>query len=448
MNSMQIMSSSLFILAMVTPWHEVSCFTIPRDVYAQKPKVVSVTAAKSPLFMVLKDRQDEKLIESRINGAKLDGDANELNPFDEPAAATATAEQKASSSGQNVDVDIDVDMGISKMIDVNVVNGESAIDAAIDSIVSTTKSNTSNSSSLDILGLVEEINDQIMAGSNQLFQNMTDTLENKLVSVVPDTTKAVDLSKLLTDMTRDIQKAQQEEIQRQLDDIERKLVRPLEELAFSDAPLFEPAKSGAEVKDNGLSEEEKKKIKQEHRRELVIAGVNSTLGASSRSLRTKEIVRNLNVAPFYYSITLLLRWLRKVSAPPLAMLTLLKGAGSIIQGSGQKSYSETIKDGEAMQQGWRRTGEIAAKGTWARKVAIFRRSLEIWAYFSSFYIKEKRMTSKFESGKWTAEKFSEERSKLGAEITQNLLKLGPTFIKVRKCYVFYSSCLSAVRTMR
>ena len=154
MNSMQIMSSSLFILAMVTPWHEVSCFTIPRDVYAQKPKVVSVTAAKSPLFMVLKDRQDEKLIESRINGAKLDGDANELNPFDEPAAATATAEQKASSSGQNVDVDIDVDMGISKMIDVNVVNGESAIDAAIDSIVSTTKSNTSNSSSLDILGLV------------------------------------------------------------------------------------------------------------------------------------------------------------------------------------------------------------------------------------------------------------------------------------------------------
>lgn len=294
-----------------------------------------------------------------------------------------------------------------------------------------TANGESDGSPSDILGLVEEINDEIIAGSNKLFQNMTETLEGKLVDVIPDGGRSTDLSKMLTEMTRDIQKAQQVEIQRQLNDIERKLVRPFEDLAFNDAAVLETGSAKTEDVESGLTEEEKKRKKEEHRRELVIAGANSTLDDSSRRLRTSEIVRNLDVAPLYYTITLVLRWFRKVAAPPMAMLTLLKSAGNVGK---RRSYSEIIKDGEAMQNGWKRTGEIAAKGNWSRKVAIFRRSLEIWAYFSSFYIKEKRLSSKFESGKITSEKFSEERSKLGAEITQNLLKLGPTFIKVGQLF--------------
>lgn len=223
--------------------------------------------------MVLKDKQDEQVMERKIINGETIFEVSENQNNDLPKPLNG----KSQSEHQNA-------------------NGDAT---------STSSSSTSPSPSSDILGLVNEINEQIIAGSNQLFQNMTETLENKLEdsNVNDASTELESLSKLLTDMTSNIQKAQQKEIRKQLDDIERKLVRPFEDIAFNDAVLFNTDADSDGKKSKTLSAEEKKRRYQEHRRELVIAGANSTLADSSRSLRTKEIVRNLNVAPFYYSVT-------------------------------------------------------------------------------------------------------------------------------------------------
>ena len=292
----------------------------------------------------------------------------------------------------------------------------------------------------NITDLVEEMNRQMTDGTKEMLGNMTEILEEKLVQQTTDaTTSTKDALTYISELNEEMARAQKREIDRQMMEFEKAFLKPLEDLAFSDAklsmlPVSKKGKSGAVVFDD---EEAKRRQLEEHRRELVLTGENSTVVETSRRLKTREILRNLNVAPLYYSITLFLRWLNKVRGPPMAALRFLKGLsalfGSPSKVRGKKraqSYDEFMKDAGQMQAGWKRTGEIASKGPLARKWAIARRSAEIWGYFASFYLKEKRMESKFNSGKWTAEKFSEERSKLGAELTQNLLKLGPTFIKV------------------
>jgi hypothetical protein len=216
-------------------------------------------------------------------------------------------------------------------------------------------------------------------------------------------------------------------MERQLADLEKMFIQPLEQIAFSDAPLFEKADSKAPIQEE-IDDEEK----------LILSGANSTL-SKTKNMRTAEIVRNFNVAPFYYSVALLGRWFSKASYPSVYVISGYKGLASVIKTrgarfnkrNGQPSYEEYLKDAEAMQSGWKRTGEIATLGPLSRQVAILRRSAEIWAYFSSFYLKDRRICKKFEAGKWSEKKFKAERSKLGAEVTQNLLRLGPTFIKVR-----------------
>lgn len=315
------------------------------------------------------------------------------------------------------------------------VNGEkfSNVNGGSANITSTDIEYMAAMAAEDLSELMDELSDRLSNGTAQLLQNLTKGFDEKLVRL-PEK-KAMELSDVLADLTMQIQNAQQKELQRQLSDIEKRFVRPLEDLAFSDVPLLEPRRDLSDKKVADLAEEYRIDL-ENARSNLVLIGKNSTL-AESRRMRTRELMRNWNVAPVYYSIALLTRWVRKASYPSMYLLSAMKSLATVIK-SNTKPRRGTVKHakagGENLQAGWKRTGEIAAKGEFARKWAILRRSAEIWAYFSSFYIKDRRISAKFNSGKWSEEKFKAERSKLGAEITQNLLKLGPTFIKVGQLF--------------
>ena len=185
------------------------------------------------------------------------------------------------------------------------------------------------------------------------------------------------------------------------------------------------------------------------------------VSVTSKKMRTSEIIRNFNVAPIYYSAALAMRWIQKASAPPMAMLMFLRGiayplkwregginsgasarrrrlfgrkAAPVAAGDRTKTFGDVQIADEEFISGWKRTGEIAAKGRRGRALATFRRSAEIWFYFSSFYIKDAWIMKNYNSGRWTKDRFKEERSKLGGELTQNLLRLGPTFIKLGQIF--------------
>ena len=305
--------------------------------------------------------------------------------------------------------------------------------AIIDVVNGSAENNSSESLAAktmeDVVELIAEIDRRVSDGSMEIMESLTSGMDEKLNQLPDDA--ANEFATYLSDMTKQVQKAQQQELQRQLAAMEARFVRPFEELAFSDVPLFEQKNAKAAISSKYGAMD----ANQLHPDALILTGENSTL-AQTRRLRTREILRNFNVAPVYYSIALCLRWARKASEPSVYLLSIFKSVASVIKTAPKRnkdndSYEEFLKDAETMQAGWKRTGEIAAKGSLARKWAIFRRSAEIWAYFSSFYLKDRRITKKFQSGSWDQERYSAEKSKLGAEVTQNLLKLGPTFIKVR-----------------
>lgn len=280
----------------------------------------------------------------------------------------------------------------------------------------------------DLLELMEVINARVSNGTANLVKDLTYGIDTKLVRL-PEKS-ANELSSYLVNLAENIQIAQENELARQLAELERRFLRPLEELAFSDAPLFD------QKNDKDENTEVDETALQSARDDLVLIGANSTLG-TTRRMRTKDILRNFNVAPFYYSMALLVRWARKASYPSIYLLSLYRTLASVIKSNSKGKVAGSKSEvftGDNLQAGWKRTGEIAAKGPIAKRWAILRRSAEIWAYFSSFYIKDRRITAKFNSGKWSEVKYKEERSKLGAEITQNLLKLGPTFIKVGQLF--------------
>jgi hypothetical protein len=284
--------------------------------------------------------------------------------------------------------------------------------------------------------IFDEISQRISDGSTEILQNITTVLDEQLTQL-PDS-KAQELTEYIGGLANSIQKAQQEEVQRQMEELEKLFVNPLERVAFSDAPLFELNDKKQQQAKFGI---EPVQIENE----LVLAGANSTIQKSAR-MRTSKLFQNLNIAPLYYSVALLYRWASKsketLAYPSIYLLSAYKELANVIKTrggprrrrrkkEGETTYEDNLKDAEAFQSGWKRTGEIAAKGPYAKKWAILRRSAEVWAYFSSFYLKDRRICKKYNSGQWTEEKFVAERSKLGAEVTQNLLRLGPTFIKVR-----------------
>jgi predicted unusual protein kinase regulating ubiquinone biosynthesis (AarF/ABC1/UbiB family) len=279
----------------------------------------------------------------------------------------------------------------------------------------------------DLMELMDEINERVSNGTAYLLKNLTEGIDDKLVRL-PEK-KADELTSYLADVANKVQSAQKKELERQLIEFEKLFLKPLEDAAFSDVPLYKKEEDIVKVvKKEGpqnVTEPEKP----------ILIGPNSTLFRESRQMRTVDILRNWNVAPFYYSVALCVRWFRKAAYPSIYLVSVYKWMASLVK-SDSKAKGERIpiRSGEDLQAGWKRTGEIAAKGSFARRWAILRRSAEIWAYFSSFYLKDRRITSKYNSGKWSEEKFRKERSKLGKEVTQNLLKLGPTFIKVGQLF--------------
>ena len=281
----------------------------------------------------------------------------------------------------------------------------------------------------DLVELMEEINDRVVNGTASMLRNITEGIDEKLVRLPEQS--ADELVTYLGDLTAKVQSAQERELERQLMELDRRFRKPLEDLAFSDVPLLETrakAKATADGQDVAGGNRTISDADQ-----LILMGENSTLG-DTRRMRTKDILRNWNVAPFYYSVALMLRWVRKASYPSIYPLSFYKWLASVIKSNSKAKGRVREVTGDNLEAGWKRTGEIAAKGSIARRWAVLRRSAEIWAYFSSFYLKDRRITSKYNSGRWSEEKFKQERSKLGKEITQNLLKLGPTFIKVGQLF--------------
>jgi len=339
--------------------------------------------------------------------------------------------------------DVDVNDGTSTKINgastKNRLSTESTVNGGLNESFSQNFNASQYTESImaNMTGIMDEISRRINDGSMELFDNLTSVMDSKLTGRLPDAT-VTEISEYISDVAANLQKAQQQELERQLEELEKRLVAPFELLAFSDAPLFDINRT--QFKTLEQLEKEEAEQKRAEQRALVFGGANSTLPRSSR-MKTRELVKNFNVAPLYYSAALLYRWARKVSYPSVLLVTTFKGIASVVKtkggpskrkNTGELSYEEYTRDAEAMQSGWKQIGLIAAKGPIAKKWAILRRSAEVWAYFSSFYLKDRRITSKFQKGLWTEAKFKEERSKLGAEITQNLLRLGPTFIKVCK----------------
>jgi len=329
---------------------------------------------------------------------------------------------------------------------------------------------------------VPDILDLTVDFANKVYQNMTENGSNgnggTNVDLLASSSSTfsedlpTEIANSITELFRQLEVA--------LDD---RFAEACEEIAFYDVQGLRPDRDVVPGPKRLLEEdfermrreeeEDRKTRSKERTKELTQALSNTTSGAdgntymdevavTSKRMRSAEILRNFQVAPLYYTIALCMRWIQKASVPPLAILMFFRGiayplkwregrrnpgrkavarrrlfggraASAPADGRTKTFGDEQIADEEFIQ-GWKRTGEIAAKGKRGRALATFRRSTEIWFYFSSFYIKDAWILKNYNAGRWSKERFEEERGKLGGELTQNLLRLGPTFIKLGQIF--------------
>ena len=268
----------------------------------------------------------------------------------------------------------------------------------------------------DILNSLNGVIEQQFEDLRSKTEALATEIENKANSDV-EGLASLNITDLLSKTIDDIQAEQERQITELQRVAERRLADAVEDLAFGETSL--------------LGKEDKEMLSTSIKKGRPLREEDGPIPMSlTRRMRSKEIMKYWRVAPLYYTIALFIRWINKVPGPRDVWVSL----STLVSGSKKKLKVNRISTAEEMQAGWKRTGEIASKGSYRRQLEIWRRSVEIWSYFASFYLKEKRMTRIYNSGKWTEEQYSAAKSQLGAEITQNLLKLGPTFIKVGQLF--------------
>jgi hypothetical protein len=433
-------------------------------------------SSKPPLFLVTKEREEVNDIKvehtntkdgipsarSQVNGVKksaTSSNGGDLVDFFERILQKESF--GALSNGTALDVHGRVHLDVIGQADNTAFTDDALLDIQR-SIKSLTAGAAENN--------VPNILDLTVNFANEVYQNMTG---ESLDGNASDTTSIDLLASSSTTFSEDLPS----EITNSITELFRKLevalddrfVEACEEIAFYDVQGLRndrdlvpgPTRLLEEDYERMRREEEEERERRTKERamklgQLMKNGTNTTymdeVANTSKRMRTAEILRNFNVAPIYYTIALCMRWIQKASVPPMGMLMFLRGLAYPLKwrdGTGMvgkarrrmrassapvnarvKTFGDEQIADEEFIQGWKRTGEIAAKGKRGRAFATFRRSAEIWFYFSSFYIKDTWILKTYNSGRWSKEKFEEERRKLGGQLTQNLLKLGPTFIKV------------------
>jgi len=275
--------------------------------------------------------------------------------------------------------------------------------------------------------LLSDVTNILSSGYSDLIsinENVTEAIEEK-INLASDESglAAKEVANMFVNALTDFNNDQRRQVLTLQREAEKIVLDVIQEFAFSDTGLVQKSVDETDEDDD---DDGAPPVEPERK-------FNSAL-ESSRRMRTRELLRYWRVAPLYYTISLLIRWVKKIPGPRAAWLSTIRLLTTTSVGSGNTAPDVGLKSAEDMQAGWKRTGEIASKGSYRRSLEIWRRSLEIWTYFSSFYLRETRMVNKFKRGRWTEEQLKAGRRQLGAEVTQNLLKLGPTFIKVGQLF--------------